>query len=373
MKGDKMANEILKNIGSILGFTAGMAGGAYGLFRLIEGRSLTSYALERNLVKNDYKWRNMKKTREEVDEYFQEQAEKNDQRVESPQPFIKKSVREELVGGMQVFVWNDHQDPNQRVIMYLHGGSYIHQPSNLHYKAVEDVAKQTDAKAVFPVYPKAPKYTYKDAFPKIEEVYRQILNNVASPELITISGDSAGGGMTLALAIRLKELDLPQPKDIMLLSPWLNIATQHPEIENIYEKDPVLSVSLTREIAERWADGIQNYHDPLVSPMYADVRGLGYISIFIGTYDILQPSVQLFHEMLLNLGIEHNYIEKKKMVHDYSGLPIPEGKKARRQMAKIIQTEHQKRREINPEYYLFGYKELNDIMDWKQSYKNTNS
>lgn len=368
-----MANKVLKNLGNALGFTAGIAGSAYGLFRLIEGRSLTSYVLERNLIKNKYKLKNVKKSSEVIDEYFHQQALKNDQRVESPQPFIKKRVKEEIVNGMQVFVWNDHNDPNQGVIMYLHGGSYIHQPSNLHYKAVEDVAKRTDAKAVFPVYPKAPKYTYKDAFPKIEKVYSRILDNVASPELVTLSGDSAGGGMALALAIRLKELEWPQPKDIMLLSPWLNIATQHPEIENIYEKDPILSVTLTREIAEKWADGIQNFHDPLVSPMYADIRDLGYISIFIGTYDILQPSVQLFHEMLLNLGIEHNYIEKKKMVHDYSGLPIPEGKKARRQMASIIQTNHQKSSEISPEDYLFGSKEWDEIMDWKESYKNVNS
>ena len=367
MKGGNMTNKILKNIGSVLGLTVGIAGGLYGLFRVVEGRSLTSYVLEKTLVRNDYKRSDLKRSKEEVNQYFHELEMINEKPVRNPSPILKKDVREDMIDGMQVFVWNDHDDPNQRVIMYLHGGSYIHQPSDLHYKAVEDVSKQTDAKAVFPVYPKAPKYTYKDAFPKIEKVYRRILENVDSPERITLAGDSAGGGMTLALAIRLKKLELPQPKDIILLSPWLNISTQHPEIQVIYDKDPILNVTLTAEIASKWAGGIENFQDPLVSPMYADVRNLGCITIFIGTYDILYPSVQLFHEILEDLGIEHHYYEKRKMVHDYSGLPIPEGKKARKQMANIIQTKHEKNTTNVSEDYFFGYTNLDEMINFNKS------
>ncbi len=65
---------------------------------------------------------------------------------------------------------------------------------------------------------------------------------------------------------------------------------------------------------------------PLVSPLFGDLSGLGRISIYIGTHDILYPDNRLLHEKLLKEGIEHRYTEREKMNHVYVGLPIKEAK-----------------------------------------------
>ena len=145
-------------------------------------------------------------------------------------------------------------------------------------------------------------------------------------------GDSAGGGLSLGFAIYLKELSLPQPKELVLFSPWVDIATDNPEIASYEPFDPILKQSGIHEVAKFWAG--EDLKQPLVSPLFGDLSGLGRISIYIGTHDILYPDNRLLHEKLLKEGINHRYIERKKMNHVYVGLPI---KEAREDIQELIE------------------------------------
>ena len=145
-------------------------------------------------------------------------------------------------------------------------------------------------------------------------------------------GDSAGGGLSLGFAIYLKELSLPQPKEIVLFSPWVDIATDNPEI-SLYEPfDPFLKQSGIQEVAKFLAG--EELKQPLVSPLFGDLSGLGRISIYIGTHDIFYPDNRLLHEKLLKEGIAHRYIEREKMNHVYIGFPI---KEAREDIQELIE------------------------------------
>ena len=106
---------------------------------------------------------------------------------------------------MQVFVWNDNKDANQKVILFLHGGAYVLQPSMMHFNMVHKIAQAIDAKVVFPIYPKAPKHQYRETYEKLEKVYRGLLEEHTNPNSIIVMGDSAGGGLSLGFAIYLKD------------------------------------------------------------------------------------------------------------------------------------------------------------------------
>ena len=259
-------------------------------------------------------------------------AKGNDIPITNPKKYIKVDVQEKDVDGMQVFVWNDKKDANQKVILFLHGGAYVLQPSMMHFTLVNKIAQAIDAKVVFPIYPKAPRHQYRETYEKLEQLYRGLLEEHTNPNSIIFMGDSAGGGLSLGFAIYLKELSLPQPKELVLFSPWVDIATDNPEIASYEPFDPILKQSGIHEVAKFWAG--EDLKQPLVSPLFGDLSGLGRISIYIGTHDILYPDNRLLHEKLLKEGINHRYIERKKMNHVYVGLPI---KEAREDIQELIE------------------------------------
>ncbi|MFC3927195.1 alpha/beta hydrolase [Streptococcus caprae] len=307
----------------------------WGYARLVEQRSVASWGIERVLWLSGMKKSQQDYPEEKYAAYLSELQAISDQPFAKPK--LSQEVTETRVDGMQVFTWNDKQDPNQKVLFYIHGGGYVGQPKSLHFSTVERIAKELDAKVVFPIYPKVPAYTYEDAFPKMEALYKQILSETADPQNITLMGDSAGGGFSLGFAMYARDHELPQPKDIILLSPWLDVATDNPEVADYEALDPMLSAWELSRTGELWANGRANMDNPYVSPIYGDFDGLGKISMFVGTHELFLPDNQKLHDLLTQQGIDHNYIEADKMNHVYAIYPIPEAKEAQEQMVDIIQ------------------------------------
>lgn len=295
-----------------------------GYVRKVERRSFSSYLLERLLFLFFKPLTYSKDEPAKFEQAFNKLAKGNDVPIANPKKYIKVDVQEKDVDGMQVFVWNEKKDTNQKVIFFTHGGAYVLQPMKMHFTLVHKIAQAIDAKVVFPIYPKTPKHQYRETYEKLEKLYRRILEENTNPNSIIFMGDSAGGGLSLGFAIYLKELSLPQPKEIVLFSPWVDIATDNPEIALVEPFDPFLKQSGIQEVAKFWAG--DDLKQPLVSPLFGDLSGLGRISIYIGTHDILYPDNRLLHEKLLKEGIEHRYIEREKMNHVYVGLPIKEAR-----------------------------------------------
>lgn len=237
---------------------------------------------------------------------------------------------------MQVFIWNDKMDKNQKNIFYIHGGAYIHQPTSFHFKSISYIAEKTDAKVIFPIYPKAPRYNYKESFEKVEKLYRDILTQTSSSNNITIMGDSAGGGFSLGFSMYARDIGLPQPKNIILLSPWLDVNTDNPDIAKYESLDPMLSQFVLNTSGKVWAGGKENMNNPYVSPIFGDFNKLGKISIFVGTHEIFYPDNEKMHNLLEEQSIEHNYYVGDKMNHVYVVFPIPEAKEAQDKIIEII-------------------------------------
>lgn len=305
---------------------------------LIEKRSTASLLIEKTLAISHIKKFNSELTDENFQKLLEFYQHHNEIMQANPQRLVKTKVKTYLINDMKVFVWNDHQDPKQKVIFYLHGGTYVMEANFIHYLAMDEIVNQTDAKIIFPVYPLAPKFTFKDAYPKVEQAYRFALQKVSSPDQISLIGDSAGGGFALGLALLLKQKHLPQPKNIILISPWLDVRINDDQLmaQECQINDPILDCWVPVQVGKLWAGGEVNTTHPLVSPFFGDLTQLGYISIFVGTHEMIFPHIKLFSDKLAHLGIKHNLIIKEKMNHNFPLFPIPEGREARQQIADII-------------------------------------
>jgi acetyl esterase/lipase len=156
----------------------------------------------------------------------------------------------------------------------------------------------------------------------------------AGSENITIMGDSSGGGISLALAQRLREDGRDQPGRVILLSPWLDATLSNPEIAEFDKIDPFLGVEGLKYGGEVYTRGV----DPksyLVSPVYGSLKDLAPVTLFIGTRDILYPDCRQLRDKAATEGVRLDYREYDEMVHDWMLGPLPEAKHA---IAAIVDT-----------------------------------
>ena len=214
----------------ILIITIFLTSSLFAYTHIVENRSVRSWVWENFQWAVGLKRPVERENEEDFDKSMKESQEKSDLLVTSPK--LSVDVKEEEFEGMQVFIWNDKQNSNQKVIFYLHGGAYVSDPASAHFKTVDELSQTLDAKVVFPIYPKAPRYNYLDTLPKIEVLYKKTLEETSSSQNITLMGDSAGGGLALGLAYKLRDDKINQPKDIILASTCLNLSMDNAKIAN---------------------------------------------------------------------------------------------------------------------------------------------
>ena len=275
------------------------------------------------------------KTEASCRNYISKLEQKNTQPYPVPQKEVSRPITTLEIDGMQTFKWGSTGKIEQPVILYLHGGAYMNQPYGVHFKMVDHIAKGIGAKVFFPVYPKIPRYTYKDAYPKLVELYKRICLE-AKAENIIFMGDSSGAGLALGLACCLRDNGFALPHELMLFSPWLDVHTDGENLDEYLKKDPTLSPWRLRIMGELWAGSKDAMSDPLVSPLYCDPTGLPHITILTGDCDATCPDTLKFAEKLENLGIEHSLYVFEGMVHVFIAFPIAQAKPAQELVIRLL-------------------------------------
>lgn len=202
---------------------------------------------------------------------------------------------------------------NDLVIMYVHGGSYVADLEKEHWKTCGDIINQLGCTIILPDYPLTPKYTYKDTINMMEALYKKVIQQV-EPSNLVVMGDSAGGGLALALVEKMGEENIAMPNQTILISPWLDVRMNNPKIAEIEENDPMLNKAALKLAGENYAGkgGIDSY---LVNPADGPLDKLQNVSIFTGTYDILNADVEVLKERAEKVGTKINVYETEKATH----------------------------------------------------------
>ncbi len=236
--------------------------------------------------------------------------------------------------GYSCYVIKPYKNASKKHILYLHGGGFIYEMTSLHWLFIRTLCSKLKCTIILPIYPLTPKYQNKDIFKLLLPVYEEIIKKV-EPENLTVMGDSAGGALTLALCMLLKEKNLPQPKEAILISPALDMSFSNPNIQKFARHELIIGVPALKTIS-KWYAGEEDVNNYLISPINGDIEGLCNISLFIGTHDILYPDAKKFYNMMKAKGSKIRYYEYKRMLHIWVLMPIPEGKHALNKICKII-------------------------------------
>lgn len=193
------------------------------------------------------------------------------------------------------------QNETKYTILYIHGGSYVAEVTKNHWEFIKQIAIDINATIIVSDYPLTPKYTYKEVFEMMEPLYKDIVEKVDLKRFL-IMGDSAGGGLALALEEKLSQEGISMPEKTILISPWLDVRLNNQKIEEVQKKDKELSKTKLQlaGIAYAGEDGINSY---LVNPIDGDLSKLKNITIFTGTNDILNPDVHIIQERAKEQGV----------------------------------------------------------------------
>lgn len=242
-----------------------------------------------------------------------------------------RTLKCNIYNGMQVFEMLPQKEV-KTIIMYIHGGGYVNSFSIYHWKFLISLAKKGGYGLTVPNYPLLPKYTYKESHQKVISYYQEY-SKKHKMENVVIAGDSAGGGFVLALLQKLKELNLPLPKKVILISPFVDALGANKELS---KKDSLVDYNATILLGHAWANN-DNPKIPDISPIYGECSNLPPISIYVGTNEILYDQCIALNEKLKQLRNDVEIHIGNKMGHVYPLYPIPEGKLARAQMIKFIE------------------------------------
>lgn len=255
----------------------------------------------------------------------------------APPKKIKKKfhIIKKDVNGHYFYVIKPFNDVSKKHILFLHGGGFVYEIMSHQWNFLGMLVELLKCTITVPIYPLAPKHQYKDVFDMIIPIYQQIISEVKLEDIV-IMGDSAGGGMSLALAELLKQKNLHQPGNIILISPTLDMSFSNPEIYEVESLDLVSAVPALIDIG-KWYGGEKGSKYYLVSPIYGDFEGLGKISLFIGTHDIFYPDAKKIKNMADKIGVIIDYYEYPCMIHGWPLFCFPESRKATKQIIDIIQ------------------------------------
>jgi acetyl esterase/lipase len=193
----------------------------------------------------------------------------------------RESVRIEHISGE----WLNPPDP-AGTMLYLHGGGYHFGSIRLYRELAARLALSCAARVLLPEYRLAPEHPFPAAVDDALLVYRSLLADGQTPERIVVAGDSAGGGLSLALALALKAAGEPLPAALVCLSPWTDLTCAGETMTTCADLDAMLPADVVRHYAVSYAAG-RDVRDPLISPLYGDLSGLPPLLVQVGTDEVL--------------------------------------------------------------------------------------
>jgi epsilon-lactone hydrolase len=201
-----------------------------------------------------------------------------------------------------------------RWMLYLHGGAYVSGSPRSHRPLVARLAEASRATAIVADYRMGPEHACPAALEDAATVYRWMLDEGAEPERITVAGDSAGGGLTLALALELKALGLPQPAGLFVISPWADLTQGHATYATKAGDDPMIAKVRLDEAARDYLGGL-DARDPRASPVFGDFTGVAPILIQVGSEEALLGDSLLVAERAGHARVEVRLEVWPEMIH----------------------------------------------------------
>lgn len=232
------------------------------------------------------------------------------------------------------------ENPSQdHVILQLHGGGYMGAVRNAYYVFAGLYNEVSHGCNVLtPDYRVAPEYPYPAALEDAVASYQWLLDKGYYGEQIIVAGDSAGGGLAMALCMYLKDHHMPMPGGVVAMSPWTDLTASGESYETNYERDPLFGNTKDSLIYVNDYAGDHDKMDCYISPLFGDFRGFPPILIQVGSLEMLLSDSVSVAAKAREQGIRVRLSIYEGMFHVFqmAYLNIPESKKAWAEVGKFI-------------------------------------
>jgi epsilon-lactone hydrolase len=203
--------------------------------------------------------------------------------VPVPADVLQKPTEIGGVGGIEVVIPGNE---SERVILYFHGGVYVIGSAATSVPLVSDLVRRTGVNAITLDYRLAPEHPYPAAVDDAHAAYAGLLEQGMDPGRIVLAGDSAGGGLAVAMLLAAREAGLPMPACAFLMSPYADLTLSGETLTERQSLDPILTPEGLRVRAPEYLAGA-DAADPLISPIFGDLGGLPPLLIQVGSHEIL--------------------------------------------------------------------------------------
>jgi monoterpene epsilon-lactone hydrolase len=225
----------------------------------------------------------------------------------------------------------------ERVIYYLHGGGYVIGSIDTHREMVSRLSRAANARVLIINYRLAPENQFPAAVDDSIAAYRWLLSVGIDPARLVIAGESAGGGLTVATLVALRDAGEPLPRAGICLSPWVDMECLGESVFTKAEIDPVGTRDAVLAYAKAYL-GDTDPRTPLASPLYADLTGLPPMLIQVGTAEILFDDAMRLAGRARATGVDVILEPWDDMIHmwHFFAAILPEGQQAIERIGEFI-------------------------------------
>ncbi len=245
----------------------------------------------------------------------------------------------------------DKEENKELVILQLHGGGYLNAFKNIYRTMARLYSEAGDGASVLTIdYRVAPENPYPAAFDDAIAAYEWLLENGYEGNNIILAGDSAGGGLAMALCHYLKDNNKNLPAGIVAMSPWADVAATGESYKKNYEIDPIFGNDADSLIYDNSYVGDNDPENPYISPMYGDFTNFPPMLIQAGTHEMLLSDSETVAMKAEQVGVNVKLSVYEGMFHVFqmAAKLMPESKQAWLEVRDFIRTitDAEKRQDI---------------------------
>jgi acetyl esterase/lipase len=254
-------------------------------------------------------------------------------------PLYKDSKLENVDAGGVPAAWMITPEvAKDRALLYLHGGGYIQGSITSHQDLAQRISKASKIKLLILDYRLAPEHPFPAALEDSVRAYEWLINNEGyDPKDLIIAGDSAGGGLTLATLVKLRDQEVQLPAAAVCLSPWTDLALTGDSLKLKIHEDPFVSPDGLMFSAGLYL-GKTDPKNPFASPLYADFKGFPPLCIQVGSAEILLDDATRLAKRAKKAGIEVQLDIWEDMIHVFQAFAVmaPEGTEGINKIGEFI-------------------------------------
>ncbi len=226
------------------------------------------------------------------------------------------------------------ESDDNRVILYLHGGGYVIGSNTGYREFATRMARATQSRLLLINYRLAPENPFPAAVDDAVMAYRWLIDQGISADRIMIAGDSAGGGLTLATLVSLRDGGDALPGCATCFSPWVDLEGTGDSTKEGVIDDPMLALDGLQEMGRQYAGG--DLRNPLAAPLYADLSGLPPLLVFCGTREILMDDGIRIVDNARAVGVDTQLSVGEGLVHVWQIFAVPEAAESLEEVGRFI-------------------------------------